>query len=748
MFSSLNRLILKGGTKSNRLISYFIAFMVSSLAIFTMWLNPGLFEDVEGSLLDTRFQLRGPIDTSGLVVLVSIDEKSIDLVGRWPWSREVVAQLIDDVNALGAYTIGLDIIFSEPQPSSISNVLNLDTWSEDERGKLEAFAQQNNPDTILATSLFMAGNVVNGQFFYEDADVGLRSRLSPEEIDVILQSSRVSAVKSRSDDFRSIEYRSVRHNIPFIAQAGAGAGFFNQIPSRDGVVRNSPLVIKYNDNFYPSLALKSLSLYLDDAPIVVHANEFAIEKVTIGNDLEVPSTESGFIPINYRGPKGTIKTYSAVDVLNGEVPASEFQDKLVLIGSTAIGVFDSHASPYGAEFPGLEVQANVIESIINGDSIKRTDFHMLFDFLTIFVICMLLAFFIPRMPRTPTRFLFFLMLFSLLVYGNYYAFSEMNIWLNILFPMLAMVFCFVFLMLYQAFMVEARYSHVRTAFKSYLSPALVDQLTANPDLLNFGGEEKELSILFSDIRAFTNLSETVTPSELSRFLQAYMDPMTDKVLKNNGTLDKYIGDAVMAIFGAPVPFDTHPIDACQSALEMIEALDFIVETVPDLERLFPIKIGVGVHTGTVVVGNLGSSQHFNYTVIGDAVNLASRIESLTKGYGVDVMISEVTYERVKHVFVCRELDLVRVKGKQEPVGLYELIGRSVTDEQKEFLLIWEQALAAYRQRNFGDSKSIFERFLKRKPNDLTAKTYIERCEHFIEHPVADDWDGVFTHTSK
>jgi adenylate cyclase len=289
---------------------------------------------------------------------------------------------------------------------------------------------------------------------------------------------------------------------------------------------------------------------------------------------------------------------------------------------------------------------------------------------------------------------------------------------------------------------------VRTAFKSYLSPALVDQLTANPDLLNFGGEEKNLSILFSDIRSFTNLSETVTPSELSRFLQAYMDPMTDCVLKNKGTLDKYIGDAVMAIFGAPVPSARHPVEACQAALDMIAGLDAIVETVPDLERLFPIRIGVGVHTGTVVVGNLGSSQHFNYTVIGDAVNLASRIEGLTKNYGVDVMISDVTYDQVKSHFVCRDLDRVRVKGKQEPVGLYELIGRTVDDPHLLFLNKWHEALSLYRDREFEAAKTVFNECLSLRPGDHSSVVYVGRCDHFIAEPVSEHWDGVFTHTSK
>ena len=746
LISRLNQRILKGGTNNNRLISLLLALLVAVLSISLMLISPNFLTKLEGSLLDARFRLRGPIEPSGLVTLVAIDDRSIETIGRWPWSREILADLIDKTNALGADTIGLDIIFSEPQPSATEALLQSDVWSESERSKITSIGQQLNPDQTLITTLFMAGNVVNGQFFYDPIAESSGVPATPEE-QQLLASSRVTAIKSRSDTFKHRIFESVTYNLPSIAQAGEGAGFFNQIPEPDGIVRNAPLVLEYRGDFYPSLALKSLSRFLENAAIVVHADEFVITKVSLGA-VEVPTNEAGAMPINYRGPAQTIKSISAVDILQGKVPEKSLEGNLVLLGVTAIGVFDSHGSPYGAEFPGLEIQANVIESIINNDAIQHNDLFQVGDFLVILFGTLVLAIVIPFTTRMPTRVLFFAALLSIMMYGNYLLFAHYNLWFNLTYPVIAWTSCFALLMLYQAFMVEARYSHVRSAFKHYLSADLVDQLTANPELLNFGGEEKELSILFSDIRNFTNLSETVTPSELSRFLQAYMDPMTDCVFQNNGTLDKYIGDAVMALFGAPVPFATHPVDACQSALDMMVALNKIVDTVPDLARLFPVRIGVGVHTGTVVVGNLGSSKHFNYTVIGDAVNLAARIEGLTKNYGVDVMISEVTYHRVKDHFVCRELDCVRVKGKQEPVILFELIGAEVDAEELAFLEQWQIALDGYRQANFVQAQSAFELSLSMKPGNYCAQLYIDRCAHFILEPVAEDWDGVFTYTSK
>ncbi|MFQ3230149.1 CHASE2 domain-containing protein [Reinekea sp.] len=742
-FTRLNNTILKGGTKNNRLISLLIALAVSLFSIFFMEvIQPNVFEDIEGSLLDARFQFRGPIEPSGLVNLVSIDDKSIEALGRWPWPRDLQAAVIEEINNLGAVTIGLDVIYSEPEGSPVDDLVSLDVWTSSELEKLQDIQDATNRDMILTTAIFMAGNVVNGQFFYFDEQGDIIAKDS-----VALSQSKVDAVKSNTESFRAMDFSSVTTNIDNIAIAGVGAGFFNQIPESDGVVRSAPLVIRYQDELYPSLALKTLAHFLDDSPIIVQALGGYINKVIVG-DLIIETNEQGGLPINYRGPKNTIPTFSALDVLQGKIPQSAFEGRMVLLGSTAIGVFDSHSAPFGAEFPGLEIQASVIENIAMGDSLHRNANHKLIDIVTILLGCLIIAVVIPFTSRSPTRVLFYLTLIFVLLYGNYFVFSTFNHWNNLFYPMSSWTLCFVLIMLYQGFMVEARYSHVRSAFKHYLSPALVDQLTANPDLLNFGGEEKELSILFSDIRSFTNLSETVTPSELSRFLQAYMDPMTDCVLNNNGTLDKYIGDAVMAIFGAPVPFATHPIDACQAAVDMIEALEYVVDRVPDLERLFPVRAGIGVHTGTVVVGNLGSSQQFNYTVIGDAVNLAARIESLTKNYGVDIMISDVTYERVKEHFVCRELDRVRVKGKQEPVDLYELQGKQVSVAQADFNSQWQLALIAYRQRKFSEALAAFSALDQMQPKNVTLQLYLERCEHFITNPVADDWDGVYTHTSK
>ena len=723
-----------------------LALLVAGLSIGLMLVSPTLLTKLEGSLLDARFRLRGAIEPSGLVTLVAIDERSIAAIGRWPWSREIVAELIDKTNDLGAGTIGLDIVFSEPQPSASDALLASELWTDDERSKITTIGQQMNPDQALITTLFMAGNVVNGQFFYDPIAQGNASMASPAE-QKLLASSRVMAVKSRNETFKHLVYDSVTPNLPSVAQAGEGAGFFNQLPEFDGIVRNAPLVAQYRGEFYPSLALKTLSRYLDNSAIVIHADEFVITQVSIG-ELEIPTNELGALPINYRGPAQTINRVSAIDILQGRLQVNSLDGHLVLLGVTAIGVFDSHGSPYGAEFPGLEIQANVIESIINDDAIRNNDLFRVGDVLVILLGALLLAVVLPFTSRMPTRVLLFLCLLSILLYSNYLLFAYYNLWFNLTYPVIAWTACFAVLMLYQAFMVEARYSHVRSAFKHYLSPSLVDQLTANPELLNFGGEEKELSILFSDIRNFTGLSETVTPSELSRFLRAYMDPMTDCVFDNQGTLDKYIGDAVMALFGAPVPFASHPVDACQAALDMMVALTKIVDTVPDLARLFPVHIGVGVHTGTVVVGNLGSSKHFNYTVIGDAVNLASRIEGLTKTYGVDIIISDVTYGRVKEHFVCRELDCVRVKGKQEPVVVFELIGVEVDAAEQVFLAQWRIALEAYRQCDFAHSQSEFERALSLKPNSLSVQLYIDRCAHFILEPVARDWDGVYTLTNK
>ncbi|MDH5786100.1 MAG: adenylate/guanylate cyclase domain-containing protein [Chromatiales bacterium] len=733
------------------LVSGGISLVLFLLLAFTYRIEPQLLSDIEGRLLDARFKLRGPISTSGAVAIVAVDEKSIEEIGRWPWSREVIAELIEKIGGMGAGAIGLDIVFSEPQSSPLDELLS--QRSEIgivEQDRLRRMFAGESPDQRLARVIGESGRVVNGQFFYLNmAQAKNLKPLPPEQERDLLADSGVDAVRSRVDNYPAIDAVAVRMNIPLIGSAGNGAGYFNFRPGRDGVLREASLLLRYKGEFYPSLALKTLATFLDDAAIVVHADEFGVEKLTLGG-MEIPTDETGGFVLNYRGPRDTITTYSASDILKGRVTAEALAERMVLLGVTAIGVYDAHTSPFGAGFPGLEIQANVAENIIIGDYIHHTAMEWLTDIAVIFVILLLLALTQPLFNGIRLR--FFSAVSILLLYGvlNYYLFSEQQLWINLTYPLLAWMLGSMALTVFLTVVVERRLSTVNTAFQYYLHPELVKQLTHKPELLQFGGEEKRLSILFSDIRNFTNLSEGLTPPQLAKFIHCYMDPMTEQVLNHRGTLDKYIGDAVMAIFGAPIPVENHAIDACNSALDMIAALDNVEQCCPELAHIFPIRIGVGIHTGNVVVGNLGSSFHFTYTALGDNVNLASRLEGITKTYGVSVLISEETRNAIGDHFLVRELDRVRVKGKQIPIKVFEVIARSeqASEGQCDFVSLWEAALALFHSQQWHQAHESFATLLQQRGEERASALYLERCEYYQQHPPPEDWDGVTTFTTK
>ncbi len=721
------------------------------LLAFTYLVRPQVLEDIEGRLLDARFKLRGPIETSGLVTIVAVDEKSIDQLGRWPWSREVIAELIDKISEMGAEAIGLDIVFSEPQASPLESLLaQQQTLSAEERQHLRQLLNGESPDQRLARAISDSGRVVNGQFFYLNAEQAKDLKPLPAEQEQdLLGNSGVDAVRSKVDEFQARDAVAVRMNIPLIAEAGNGAGYFNFVPGRDGVLRRANLLLRYKDEFYPSLALKTLAMQLNDAAIVVHAEEYGIDHITMGG-LEIPTDEEGGIVLNYRGPMRTIPYLSASDILQGRVPSDAIAGRMVLLGVTAIGVYDAHTSPYGASFPGLEIQANVAENIIHGDYIHHTAEEMFTDLMVLLVILLLLTLSQPLFNGILLRFLSALTILALYAGLNYYWFAHHQLWLNLSYPVLAWLLGYISLTIYLTVVVERRLSTVNTAFQYYLHPELVKQLTHKPELLQFGGEEKRLSILFSDIRNFTNLSEGLTPPQLAKFIHCYMDPMTEQVLNHRGTLDKYIGDAVMAIFGAPLPVESHAADACNTALDMIAALDAIEQCCPELGHIFPVRIGVGIHTGEVVVGNLGSSFHFTYTALGDNVNLASRLEGITKSYGVSVVISEETKNELGEDFLCRELDRVRVKGKQVPIRIYEVVARSAeaSDEQRAFVSRWDGALALFQQQQWQAAHEGFAALHHERGEEKSSGLYMERCEYYQHTPPPDDWDGVTTFTTK
>ena len=493
------------------------------------------------------------------------------------------------------------------------------------------------------------------------------------------------------------ERQGVLVNIVELQGGALYTGHINMEPDADGVIRRAPLVLRFNERYFPSFDVQVARAYLANAAPALDVASYGISGIQLG-ERYIPLDEDGQVLVNHRKP-GTFPRLPVVDILDGRADAALIRDRVVLVGGTAIsmsaGTGDVRVTPYGGNVPGVEVRASIIESLLQGDALQRPEWMMVVDIASMLLIAVLLIALLPRFGVAGGGVL------AGVAFGGYlaaalYFFRSEGLWLNLVYPTLlvALLFASTTLVLYFFRVSEQRY--LKRAFAYYVPPAVVDDLVADAGKLQLGGEKRELTVLFSDIRGFTTLSEAMAPEDLVKLMNEYFTVMTDKVFEHRGSLDKYIGDAIMALFGAPLAEPRHAALACRSALGMVQALRTFQESLR--RRGLPtIDIGIGINTGQVVVGNMGSASRFNYTVVGDPVNLASRIEHLNKEYGTRILVSEYTYEAVKDEFaLAREVDMVRVRGRAQPVRLFELFA----DEKA---LAWlDDYRAAYAVMREGD----------------------------------------------
>jgi adenylate cyclase len=451
--------------------------------------------------------------------------------------------------------------------------------------------------------------------------------------------------------------------------------------------------------------------------------------------------------INYRGKDHTFPYLSASDVIRGRVPSGEIEDKIVLVGAVATGIYDLRVTPLASVFPGVEVHANIIDNILKGDFIVRPEWASLVDMFSLLLLGFGLGWLFPRLRPVPGAGVM-LLVFVAHLYVNTILMVNGGYWLNVIYPSLLIPMGYLGVSIYKYIHEEREKRKIKGAFQFYVTPAVVHQMLQDPNALKLGGEKKVLSVLFSDIRGFTSLSESLPPEGLVHLLNEYLTEMTNVVFRHDGTLDKYIGDAVMAIYGAPLPQEDHPERACLSALDMMEDLHKL-QTRWAAEGKPAIDIGIGINTGEMVVGNMGSERRFDYTVIGDEVNLASRLEGLNKQYGTHVIISEFTQSLVRDHILCRELDLVRVKGKAKPVRIFEVVGRKDASAlDGGWIEIFGEGLLACRSLRWEEAASCFQKVLELCPEDGPAQMYLKRCELLRSSPPPSGWDGVFDWQTK
>lgn len=703
----------KKGNKTLLITSIGIGLFSALLTLCLYRWSPTFLREIDLRYSDFRFKLRGKVKPGPNVAIVAIDEKSINELGRWPWSRRRLAEFVDKLADYSPKVVAFDMTFSEPE--------------------------SDDADRALGTALEKDRDVILGYFFRESAT----QEPSSESLNQLSRSSvKLINYLGKPESNLLEEFPFVEINIPQIGAHAQGFGFFN-FPNADtdGVFRRAQLLMTYKNEIYPSLDIEGIRHFLGEK-LLLKVTPYGVDSFYVGQ-TRIPTDERGELVINYYGPSGMFPTYSVVDVLSGKVPPDVLRDKLVFVGTTEIGVYDARSTPFDATFPGVEINATVAENILDGRFLIKNNLTEALDIVLLLISPMILVLLLMRFGKGFIPFSIFLALLFIHLSGSYILFRRLNLLLSALYPTLSLGFAYVLYEGKRNLIVERKDRYLRKAFSSYVSAELVAQILQDPDKLKLGGEKRNVTTLFSDIRGFTSLSERMTPEALVSLLNEYLSPMTQIIMNERGTLDKYIGDAIMAIFGAPLDVPDHPKRACQTALHMIEELKKLYPKWK--ERGWPhISIGVGINTGEAIVGNMGANMRFDYTAIGDAVNLASRLEGLNKLYGTEIILSKSTLDGVDpSQFVVRELDLVRVKGKEKPVSIFELIGLS-SDGQNEMLVrLFTEAWYLYQGQEFYEAMKKFAEILKMFPEDKPSALYHERCLEYISQPPPPNWDGVY-----
>ncbi len=688
------------------------------ITLIAFWYRPWLFTVLDLKVIDAFFVLRGNSSPPSDVIIVAVDEKSINRIGRWPWSREATAKLVGSLKP--ARVAAYDIVFADPQNASV--------------------------DKALGNAVKDADNAVLGFFFRDDSteapDPAVQAQLKRSSITRI---SYLGDGAVEGEGFAGIEFSGVDANIPVIGLGAKSFGSFNIIPQDDGLYRAANLVFKYGDAVYPSLALEALKSYLGK-DLTLHTAPYGIDSVSVG-DVRIPLDEEGAYQVNYYGPALSFTTYSASDVINGKVKAASLKDKLVFVGVTEKAIYDIRPTPLDTLLPGVEIHATVAANVIEKRFLVRDSRVIILDLALVVLLPVLLALIVSSAHRTYISLVVFAGFFTALILGEFHLFSSFNLEPSLIYPAFSLSTAYLFIEAYRNVVVEKKGRFLKRAFTQYVSEQVLSEIIKNPDRLNLGGEKRVVTVLFSDIRGFTTISESLPPEKLVTLLNEYLNPMTMIVLEEHGLLDKYIGDAIMAIFNAPIAIDDHPGRACSSALRMLSTLKEL-NAGWALKGYPRVDIGIGINTGEAVVGNMGSILRFDYTGIGDNVNLASRLEGLNKLYGSHIIVSQFTYEFVKNAFVFRELDLVKVKGKDRPVGLYELMATKGDQEKVKHGEEFSKALAMFRAGRFDEAKAAFERVLQEYPNDGPSKLYVARASEYALNPPPEGWDGVYVAKTK
>jgi adenylate cyclase len=712
-----------------------------------------ILDRIENYLYDVRIRLTLPGTIDERIVIVDIDEASQVELGQWPWPRDTLATIVDNLfDQYSVAVLGFDVLFAEAEETSAERLIATLAKTEigaipQVREQLDRIAASLDSNSRFAESL-IARDVVTG-FVFKDSLVAGEPEATGKLPEPVL---RAAAIEDVQVPF--IEARGFAGNLRGLQENAATGGFFDApVIDSDGVFRRAPLLQQYRGDLYESLALAVARIALGSPPLSLEFAASGKERMSgveldalLLGDRVIPVNERVAVYIPFRGPQGSFPYVSAKDVFNGTASAETLQGRIVLIGASAAGLLDLRSTPVGQRYIGVEAHANLVSGLLDESILQQPSWTVGLEFSLLFAIALLTALVLPRLAPI-TALLFVIGLLALT--------TALNLWMwtaHALVVPLASLLGFTLiasaLQINYGFFVESRNKrHLSRIFGQYIPPSLVQEMDASGQDASLEGESRTMSVLFSDVRGFTTLSEKLDARELTQLMNEFLTPITRVIHDHRGTIDKYMGDAVMAFWGAPLADQYHARHAVQAGLAMIEAVrglgaEFAKRGWP------PISVGVGVSSGNMNVGNMGSQFRIAYTVLGDTVNLGSRLEGLTKQYGVDMIVSEMTATLLPE-FAFRELDLVRVKGKTEPVAIFEPLGlaSSLSDDSLQEITEFASAVAAYRARHWKEARSTFEN-LKERTDQLLYNVYLQRIESFEADPPAENWDGVFEHKTK
>ena len=708
-------------------------------------LDPAPVEEIRVRTFDAFQRVDPRKKTARPVTIVDIDDKSLEKLGQWPWPRTRLADLVTELTRLGAVVIAFDVVF--PEPDRLNPEFLADTFRNlDEETRIRLRSLPSN-DQVFADAI-RASRVVLGES-------GL-----PEELGVLDKTLPVTGLAMLGEEPQRFmfEFPGLLRNTKVLEHAAAGRGLFTIRPERDGIVRRVPMIMQAQGQTMPSLSFEMLRVATGSGTILIKAEKAGIKSLGI-KGFQLPTDGNGQLWVHYARHDASLYV-PAINVLEKTVAPEKIAGKLVLIGTSAVGLNDIKTTPVSRAMPGVEIHAQVLESALTGEVISQPIFGIAIEFATALVFGLLVIAFAPLFG--PITLVALGAAFATALIGtSWYFYSWHRLLIDFTFPLLSTTSIYLTLIFSSFVREQKQRKQIRGAFAQYMSPALVAQLAQSPEKLVLGGEEREMTIMFSDMRGFTSISETYKsdPQGLTALMNRFLTPLTNAILARKGYIDKYMGDAIMAFWNAPLDDKQHQINACEAAVDMLERVDELnqerMEEAEEEGRPFiPLNVGVGLNTGTCVVGNMGSDLKFNYSVFGDSVNLASRLEGQSKEYGFPIIVGSKTALAVKDKFAILELDFIMVKGKKEPEVIYAIAGREDTAQSGRFQRLRNltiEMLACYRGRDWEGALAAIERGRRTdevRSLELLFNLYEARIRNFLDAPPPEDWNGAYALLTK